>query len=170
MNRALTTSLISILAAQAFKIPAQLRQEGKWEWRDLARTGGMPSAHSAGVASMAAYLGRKKGFHSPYFAMATMLGLIVMFDAMGIRRHAGLIATEVNELGETVVRLSEEHPPHAYPRRKKELEEQLGHLPVEVLGGAALGSAIGLLSAWLEGGPQAGSEPSEPWRPFTRKR
>ncbi len=100
----------------------------------------------AGVVSLASYLGLKKGFSSDSFALATLLSLIVMFDAMGIRRHAGLIAMEVNELEDTVFKLTQEHPHHAHRRRDAELEERLGHMPAEVLGGAVLGAVIGFLS------------------------
>ncbi|UUZ95905.1 divergent PAP2 family protein [Paenibacillus sp. P25] len=150
MNRALWTSLASVVIAQAIKIPKRIEETGKWEWSDLFRTGGMPSSHSAGVASLATYMGVKKGFSSPYFSLAAMFSVVVMFDAMGIRRHAGLIATEVNELEETVIKLTEEHAPYSHPRMEKELEEKLGHLPAEVAGGALLGIAIGWLSAATE--------------------
>lgn len=153
MNRALWTSLASIGAAQAIKIPKRIQETGRWEWRHLVSTGGMPSSHSAGVAALAAYLGVKKGISSPYFSLSAMLGVIVMYDAMGIRRQAGLIASEVNQLEDTVVKLSEEHPPHIHPKNNKELEEKLGHLPEEVLGGALLGALIGWISAIAEPAP-----------------
>ncbi|MED4600147.1 divergent PAP2 family protein [Paenibacillus validus] len=146
MNRALWTSIVGVGAAQLLKIPAHLQERRSWSWSDLFRTGGMPSSHAAGVVSLASYLGLKKGFSSDSFALATLLSLIVMFDAMGIRRHAGLIAMEVNELEDTVFKLTQEHPHHAHRRRDAELEERLGHMPAEVLGGAVLGAVIGFLS------------------------
>ncbi|MCZ8511330.1 divergent PAP2 family protein [Paenibacillus filicis] len=150
MNRALWTSLVSIGAAQAMKIPGRIRESGRWEWKDLVRTGGMPSSHSAGVAALAAYLGVKKGVSSPFFSLSALLGVIVIYDAMGIRRHTGLIASEVNHLEKTVVKLTEKSSPHLHQKREKELEEKLGHLPEEVLGGALLGTLIGWISAVTE--------------------
>ncbi|MCM3267428.1 divergent PAP2 family protein [Paenibacillus elgii] len=149
MNRALWTSLAAIGTAQALKIPDRFRQSGRFEWADLFRTGGMPSSHSAGVVSLATYVGLKKGVSSISFSLAVVMSLIVMYDAMGIRRHAGMIASEVNQLEDVLVKLTEHHPPYVH-RKDKELEERLGHLPEEVLGGAVIGAAIGWLSYMTE--------------------
>ncbi len=165
MNRALWTSLAAIGTAQALKIPGRFRQSGRFEWLDLFRTGGMPSSHSAGVVSLATYIGLKKGTSSISFSLAVVLSLIVMYDAMGIRRHAGMIASEVNQLEDVLVKLTEQHPPHVH-RKDKELEERLGHLPEEVLGGAAVGAAIGWLS-YLTEFPR--HRPGKAWASFIRK-
>ncbi|CAG7604802.1 hypothetical protein PAESOLCIP111_00738 [Paenibacillus solanacearum] len=147
MNRALWTSIIGIAAAQALKVTVSPREHGGgWDWRRLAGTGGMPSSHSAGVASLATYLALRKGVSSTSFAIAMMLGMIVMYDAMGIRRQTGLIATEVNEMEDTVAKLAEQHPTLIHEKREKELEERLGHLPAEVAAGAMLGMLTGMLS------------------------
>ncbi|WP_281887957.1 divergent PAP2 family protein [Paenibacillus sp. YYML68] len=146
MNRALWTSIVGIGAAQLLKMPLHIRERGAWSWSDLFRTGGMPSSHAAGVVSLATYLGLKKGFAAELFAVSAMLSFVVMYDAMGIRRHAGLIASEVNELEETVANITKDHPIHVHEKRAQELEERLGHLPEEVLGGALLGALVGALS------------------------
>ncbi|CRF29117.1 Divergent PAP2 family [Mycobacterium tuberculosis] len=101
---------------------------------------------------MATYIGLKKGGSSILFALASLFSLIVMYDAMGVRRHAGLIAMVVNRLEETVVKLTEQHPFHAYRQREEDLDERLGHLPEEVLGGAILGIAVGWFSYAMETG------------------
>ncbi|WP_159887673.1 divergent PAP2 family protein [Paenibacillus puerhi] len=146
MNRALGTSLIGIGLAQVLKMATRPRGSDAWKWPDLTATGGMPSSHAAGVVSLAAYLGLKHGFSSDSFAVASLLGLIVMYDAMGIRHQAGLIASEVNGLEKTVVNLTKDDPAHQHPKRDKLLEERLGHLPVEVLCGALLGAVVGWAS------------------------
>ncbi|WP_028549368.1 divergent PAP2 family protein [Paenibacillus sp. UNC451MF] len=150
MNRALTTALFTVGLAQLAKVPLAYQQTGKLDWSNLLRTGGMPSSHSAGVASLASYVALKRGVTSIHFATASMLGLIVMFDAMGIRRQAGIIATEVNDLGDTVAQLAEKDPSLSHEKREKQLEERLGHLPQEVLGGALIGVLIGAGSFILE--------------------
>ncbi|MEK8129828.1 divergent PAP2 family protein [Paenibacillus filicis] len=146
MNRALWTSLIGIGAAQLLKVSPKIKDREDWSWTDLMATGGMPSSHAAGVVSLASYIGLKHGFRSDSFAVASLLGLIVMFDAMGIRYHAGQIAGEVNELEATVQNLVRDHPDHHHEKREKLLEERLGHMPVEVAGGALLGLTVGWLS------------------------
>ncbi len=119
-------------------------------------SGGMPSAHSALVCSIAVGMSRKMGFASPEFALALTLAGIVMYDAMGVRRAAGEQAKVLNKMifsfklfGEdfwkdfnldqelTDSDLEEPEP--------KELKEFLGHTPLEVLGGALLGILVAVL-------------------------
>jgi len=150
MNRALATALLAVGAAQALKLPLTRATKGRWDWAQLTQTGGMPSSHSAGVSALAAYIACKRGVSALDFAVSALFGGIVMYDAMGIRRAAGEIAVEVNDLDEQVERLAERHPGAYHARRRKELREQLGHLPREVLGGALLGVALGTASYALE--------------------
>lgn len=107
----------------------------------------MPSAHSSGVSALATYTALRYGWKTPEFAIATMLGIIVMYDAMNIRRHAGEIAIQVNDLDADVENLTGEHPGIFHQRRKEKLEESLGHQPTEVLAGALFGSVIGAVGA-----------------------
>ncbi|AFC32047.1 divergent PAP2 family protein [Paenibacillus mucilaginosus] len=169
MNRALWTSIAGIGAAQALKVPMKLRQTGRIEWKDLFGTGGMPSSHSAAVVSLATYVGLKKGFASIPFALSTILSLIVMYDAMGIRRHAGLIAEEVNDIGAALLKLTNPAMREPGDKPKEELEESLGHLPEEVLGGALLGMAVGWLSYASERRNDPLQQAAELWNGLIRK-
>ncbi|MBD0379255.1 divergent PAP2 family protein [Paenibacillus sedimenti] len=150
MNRALTTALIGIGTAQALKIPITYVKTKEWDWSQLIQTGGMPSSHSAGVSALAAYIALKRGLSAIDFAVSSVFGAVVMYDAMGIRRAAGEIAIEVNDLDEQVERLARQHPGLYHARRRKALKERLGHLPIEVLGGALLGVAVGAFSYLVE--------------------
>lgn len=150
MNRALTTALVGIGAAQAVKLPLTYVLSKKWDWSQLVQTGGMPSSHSSGVTALTAYIGMKKGFSTIDFAVSSLFGAVVMYDAMGIRRAAGEIAVEVNDLDEQVERISQQHPGLYHARRRKALKERLGHLPREVAAGALLGVIIGACSYLLE--------------------
>lgn len=150
MNRALCTALAGVAAGQLLKVPVNYWKTHKWDWSMAVEPGGMPSSHSAGVASLAAYTAMKKGFGSMEFAISALFGLVVMYDAMGIRRHAGEIAMEVNELDQRVEELEQDNPGVYHEKRQEMLEEKLGHLPVEVLGGTLLGAAIGAASFFTE--------------------
>jgi uncharacterized protein len=152
LNRAIITGLGSIAIAQGLKVPLQFMKTGKWDWKAAVQAGGMPSSHTAGVTALSTYVALKKGVSAIDFAISTLFGLIVMYDAMGIRRHAGEMAVELNSLDERVEKLADQHPGIYHERREKELEERLGHMPVEVLGGAALGAACGLVSRLCEMG------------------
>lgn len=150
MNRALQTSLFSVITAQALKIPFEYRQTGRWNWRTMFTPGGMPSSHSAAVSSLATYVGLKRGVYSIEFSIAALLGLIVMYDASGVRRHAGETAIVVNDLEESIEKLAESHPElSSYRKREKELKERLGHLPSEVVAGAVYGVMVGAVSYLL---------------------
>ncbi|CAM4283432.1 divergent PAP2 family protein [Paenibacillus tarimensis] len=147
MNRALITALTAIGAAQVLKVPMQYRASGQWNWGKSIGSGGMPSSHSSGVTALATYIGIRHGLKSPAFALASMLGTIVMYDAMNLRRHTGEIAIQVNDLDAHVETLTGHDSELYHDRRKERLEESIGHQPEEVLAGALLGAAIGCAGA-----------------------
>ncbi|ANE47410.1 hypothetical protein SY83_15285 [Paenibacillus swuensis] len=146
MNRGLIAALSAVATAQLLKIPIRYARTGHLHLSQIATTGGMPSSHSAGVCALITYIGLKRGVKSVDFALSSLFGVIVMYDAMGIRRHAGEIAVEVNEMDIQLERLAKEHPGIYHKRREQELKEMLGHLPEEVAAGAVVGAAIGALT------------------------
>jgi len=151
MNRALKTSLLSVMTAQVLKVPIEYWRTGRWNWGNMVTPGGMPSSHSAAVSSLATYIGCTRGIQSIEFSLATLLGLIVMYDATGVRRHAGETAIVVNDLEESIEKLAESHPELShYRKREKELKERLGHVPSEVIAGALYGVLVGGLSYLLQ--------------------
>ncbi|SIS49450.1 divergent PAP2 family protein [Salimicrobium flavidum] len=150
MNRGIITALSSIGLAQAAKIWTYYRQTGEWDIKQIATTGGMPSSHSAGVASLASYIAANKGSRHTETALAVVFGVIVMYDAQGIRRHTGEIAKLVNELEDSFSKISADFPSLEFVEREKELKELLGHQPLEVLGGAILGGILGVCSTKIE--------------------
>ncbi|MDQ6422846.1 divergent PAP2 family protein [Paenibacillus sp. LHD-117] len=146
-NRGLITAIAAVGAAQLLKPAIHYWQEGEWRPGKLVGSGGMPSSHSSGVSALAAYTAVKYGVRTPEFAIAAMLGIVVMYDAMNIRRHAGEIAIQVNDLDADVEKLAGHHPGIYHARRKEKLKESLGHQPSEVAAGAVLGALIGVLGA-----------------------
>jgi acid phosphatase family membrane protein YuiD len=152
-NYPLVAALSAILLAQALKIPLHFMFEGKWDFSRLLGTGGMPSSHSAGVTALASAAAYQHGLHSTEFALSLVLGLVVMYDAMGIRRHAGEQAMAINELKRAFDQHLETNDPifskERFQHQKKVLKELLGHQPIEVAGGAALGVALGLFLHYL---------------------
>lgn len=151
MNRGILTAISAIGIAQGLKILTHKKLTGKWEVAKAISTGGMPSSHSAGVTALASYIATNKGFRHTETALAVTFGIIVMYDAQGIRRHTGEIATLVNDLEDQFAKISGEFPSYEYIEREKELKELLGHQPVEVVAGALLGTVLGIISAKLEG-------------------
>ncbi|WP_070119300.1 divergent PAP2 family protein [Bacillus marinisedimentorum] len=143
MNKSIVTALAAIGLAQFIKVPIQRAKRGEWDWKTAFESGGMPSSHSAGVTSLATYIALKRGVPTIDFALSTVFGLIVMYDAQGIRRQTGEITLKVNELDEEVEKLQGEHNPVMHQIKEERLKEMLGHQPEEVLGGALFGMIIG---------------------------
>ncbi|GAE36533.1 divergent PAP2 family protein [Halalkalibacter akibai] len=149
MNRPMITALTTIGIAQTLKIPINKAQTGKWEPSIFFETGGMPSSHSAGVSALATFVALDRGISSVDFALSTVFGLIVMYDAQGIRRQTGELTIKVNEMDQELEQLNGMHKQVTNQERTNQLKERLGHLPEEVLGGALLGLFTGTLSYLL---------------------
>ncbi len=112
-------------------------------------TGGMPSSHSAGVSSLATFIALQRGIRTTDFALAALFGLIVMYDAQGVRRQAGELAIRLNDIAEEVKRLENDPKQTVYEKQNERIRERLGHQPIEVIGGALLGMATGFVSYLL---------------------
>jgi acid phosphatase family membrane protein YuiD len=97
----------------------------------------MPSSHSAIVMGLTTAIGKYSGPTSPQFAIALIFSFVVMYDAAGLRRAARRQAAILNRLVEDLV--------HMRGVQEQKLRELLGHTPVEVLVGAVLGVAVGLI-------------------------
>lgn len=134
-NRVLLVALVACLIAQLLKLLIQLVKNRKLNINALVTTGGMPSAHSALVSSLAAGVGQTCGWASPEFALAMVFAIIVMYDAAGVRQAAGKQARILNQL---IDELFHEHPEFNQDR----LKELLGHTPFQVIAGSALGITI----------------------------
>jgi acid phosphatase family membrane protein YuiD len=149
MNKALKTALCTIAFAQFLKIPLKKLETGSWQWPLFFETGGMPSSHSAGVSSLATFIALQRGIRTTDFALAALFGLIVMYDAQGVRRQAGELAIRLNDIAEEVKRLENDPKQTVYEKQNERIRERLGHQPIEVIGGALLGMATGFVSYLL---------------------
>ena len=97
----------------------------------------MPSSHSAIVCSLSVLIGREYGFDSGIFAMSMIFAFIVMYDATGVRRAAGKQARILNKILET--------PGLTTVEVQEKLIEAIGHTPIQVFVGAALGIIVGAI-------------------------
>lgn len=122
---------------QAYKVIADLIVNKKLNIRRIVGAGGMPSSHSAVVCSLAMLIGREYGFNSGIFAVSIVMAFIVMYDATGVRRAAGKQARILNKILET--------PGMTTVEVQEKLIEALGHTPVQVFVGGALGILVGLI-------------------------
>ena len=130
-NRAAVAVFLSWFISQMIKVVLGRIREKRYNLRWMIKTGGMPSAHSATVASLATVTGLYYGFHSLLFLIVLIFTIITMFDAAGVRRNVGRQATLLNKI------LDEFQEKGQVPEKK--VKELLGHTPVEVFAGAFLG-------------------------------
>jgi acid phosphatase family membrane protein YuiD len=98
------------------------------------RTGGMPSSHSAIVCSLTTSTGLTEGISSNIFIFALIFTMVVLRDALGVRRAAGIQAKALNTLGRQVA--------EKIGIKFDSVKEIQGHTPLEVLVGAILGIFI----------------------------
>jgi hypothetical protein len=133
-NHVLISALVAWGLAQGLKIPIEYFHSKRWNWALLLSAGGMPSSHTALVTATAHGIGLYAGFDNPIFALALTLAMVVIYDATGIRRQAGIHAQRINILFDELL------SGHAVD--EKDLREVLGHSPREVIGGIFLGLLI----------------------------
>jgi acid phosphatase family membrane protein YuiD len=133
----LLAPIVAWAIAQAAKVTLTSVRQRRLNLRVLAETGGMPSSHSAIVAGLTTAVGKYAGVGSPDFAIALIFTFVVMYDAAGVRRAAGRQAEILNRLVEDLV--------HMRGMQEQRLRELLGHTPTEVLVGALIGIAVGLI-------------------------
>lgn len=145
LNKGVYIALASIGLAQAAKIPIHYLKTKEWRPELFYQTGGMPSSHSAGVSSLTTYVALSRGLPTIDFALSLVYGLIVMYDAQGVRRQAGHLTLKVNDLDELVDKIHEDQPVKFEEKSPDKLKEMLGHEPEEVVGGAIFGIITGAI-------------------------
>ncbi len=129
---AICCGMLAAFLAQVIKFFVFTIRAKKINFKIFTTTGGMPSAHSAGVMGLSTSVGIIAGFDSLIFAVALGYALIVMYDAAGLRRAAGKTAACLN-------RMMEDFYKHDLQSAGGKLKELLGHTPLEVLFGAMFG-------------------------------
>ena len=137
-NKYIYIPLIVWFCVQAFKVIHDLITTKKLNFKRIMGAGGMPSSHSAIVTCLSAMIGKSLGFDTPMFAMSLIFAMVVMYDAAGVRRAAGKQARLLNKIVET--------PGLSSVQVQEKLVEVLGHTPLQVIVGAAIGITVGLLA------------------------
>ena len=135
--RIMITAAVAWFIAQALKMILSFVENKKIDWELATASGGMPSSHSAFVVSASTVIGKSEGFESAIFALSAVLALIVMYDAMHVRRAVGNIGQTLNQM---INRFNK--------TGKLDIEnvkEILGHSPLQVAAGFVLGVAVGML-------------------------
>lgn len=131
----ITIPLITLVLCQIIKFGIESIKSKKLKWGRLFNgSGGMPSSHTSFSTSITMLMGLNFGFDSPFFALPLVFTLIVAYDAMGLRirmqsgKQAEAINLIVDELFSNDIKVN-----------FGKLKEELGHKPLEVVGGIMLG-------------------------------
>ena len=138
-NTVLVSAVLGWFVAQVLKTLIHLFFTKKFVPERLVGSGGMPSSHSATVCALATAILIQEGPDSLFFAIALILAIIVMHDAMGVRRETGIQARILNEMMQLFEDMGSDMP------AQEKLKEFVGHTPLQVLIGAILGILIALV-------------------------
>ncbi|KAJ7962580.1 Acid phosphatase/vanadium-dependent haloperoxidase-related protein [Quillaja saponaria] len=133
-NPTFVSGFLAWMIAQSTKVFLNFFVEKKWDLRILCSSGGMPSSHTALCTALTTSVALCHGVADSLFPVCLGFSLIVMYDAIGVRRHAGMQAEVLNMI---VADLFQGHP-----ISQRKLKELLGHTPSQVIAGALLGILV----------------------------
>lgn len=121
------------IAAQGIKIALdrKSRQLNSRKLANLYRSGGMPSAHAASMVAVTTLIGLVDGLNSGLFGLSLLLTLIIIYDAVMVRRSSGL-------QGEMLVKLAS-----VIDKKAKAPAFAKGHNPLDVVVGSLIGLFVG---------------------------
>lgn len=136
-NPTFMSGLLAWAIAQMLKVVTTFVVERRWDLRMLVGSGGMPSSHAALCVALTTSVALCHGVSDSLFPVCLGFSLIVMYDAAGVRRHAGMQAEVLNLIVEDLFK--------GHPISEKKLKELLGHTPLQVFAGACLGVLVGYL-------------------------
>lgn len=141
LNKTVYPAVITIVLAQLLKLMIDYYRQNDFDISTLWSPGGMPSSHSASVASLVTSLARYEPnkLSSLSFGSSLVFAIIVMYDAAGIRRSAGRHAIAINRVIDII------RDNKGKKILSNHLTEVLGHTPFEVV----MGAVFGFIVTWV---------------------
>lgn len=136
-NTIFLSAVTGWLVAQILKTIIHMAFTKEFVAERLVGSGGMPSSHSATVCALAAASYFEYGAGSFEFALSLILAIIVMYDAMGVRRETGIQAKLLNDIMKIFADMG-----RSELSTNEKLKEFVGHTPLQVSAGAILGILI----------------------------
>lgn len=111
-----------------------IKSKGRLDFKEIfeyfVKSGGMPSGHSASFVAVTTYLGFLEGFDSSIFALAVCMTIIIIYDAVNVRRSVGEHGRFLNS--EVAIK-----------NGKKPLKVVEGHTVPQVIIGGIIGVLVG---------------------------
>ena len=137
--------LSCLVFTQIIKIFIRLGKGQKVNWRMFFSYGSMPSSHAALFVSLATIIFLVDGYNTAAFAVAVVVAIIFIRDAVGLRM---VISKEGRMLNQVY------HYYYMANHRNRKIKEEkaperVGHTPREVLVGSIVGIVYTLLLYWL---------------------
>lgn len=142
-NQVLVSAVISWIVAQVLKTLIEFWSTGTVQVERLYGNGGMPSSHSATVCGLCTGAAYRYGAGSFEFAVSFILAMVVMTDAVGVRRETGEQSKLLNMMMEEDF-WNFDDPDKIQVR----LREFIGHTPIQVFCGAFLGILIAVAAQY----------------------
>lgn len=120
------------IVAQSTKyVIASIKHRHMASARQLYLSGRMPSAHSATTVALLVTVAAFNGVDSAVFGLAFLFTMVVLYDAMMVRRSSGEQGVALSAL------MKEQKSKVPFPR------VAMGHTPMEVAVGSLVGLAVG---------------------------
>ena len=141
-NHVLLAPLSAWIISQFVKALINLFVYRKFSLERLFGDGGMPSAHSATVMCLCIMIGLTAGFGTPIFALSFIFAVVVMRDALGVRREAGKQAASIKELASAVNKIFHSKDSEI---KTENLKVLVGHTPLQVIFGAITGALVAII-------------------------
>lgn len=139
-NYVLMSAVFGWITAQILKFFTGIFRVKEFSLTELFfGTGGMPSSHTAAVVALTTACAMKFGLGSYQVAISGVLAMIVMRDAMGMRRQVGEHAKALNKIFKELA--DAKNDPEL---TTKALGELVGHTPLQVFAGMIVGIAVGI--------------------------
>lgn len=128
--------LLVLIITQIIKVLLEVSRRKKITFSYLGHYGGMPSSHTALFVSLSTITFLKYGYSSPFFAIAIIICIIMIRDALGMRRHLGNHGLILKSLIKDLTERKHTIIPH------EKIVTRLGHTPLQVIVGALLGFTL----------------------------
>lgn len=135
-NEIFISAALGWLVAQILKTIIHTALTKNFVAERMVGSGGMPSSHSSTVCALAASTYFQFGSAGFEFALAAFFAIVVMYDAIGVRRETGIQAKVLNEMMDLFSKMGKG------VSMEDKLKEFVGHTPLQVLAGAILGVLI----------------------------
>ena len=129
--------ILTLIIVQAIKLATD-KIKGNFDLKHLINTyGGMPSSHAAFVVALTSMVGFKEGLYSTTFAISSIFSILIISDAVILRRHLGAYGRAIKRLINKLSDTEKQDFPH--------IQTKLGHTFLQ----AIIGGIIGFIVAFL---------------------